>query len=190
MGYTTDFNGTFVLDKPLAPEHRAYLAAFADTRRMKRDAEKAAALPDPVREAAGLPIGPEAGYYVGGAADGNFGQDKDGSILNSNEAPGAVPYDTGDWVGSRKLRKTKIAAGECQPGLWCQWRPTEDGTGIEWDEGEKFYEYAAWLRYIIANFLKPWGYVLNGEVKWQGEEMDDRGLITVADNKVSTTALV
>jgi hypothetical protein len=27
-----------------------------------------------------------------------------------------------------------------QPGLWCQWVPTDDGTGIEWDGGEKFYD--------------------------------------------------
>jgi len=75
---------------------------------------------------------------------------------------------------------------EGQPGLWCQWVPTEDGMAIEWDGGEKFYEYIDWLEYIIKNFLKPWGYKLNGKVLWQGESVGDVGSITVKDNKVST----
>ena len=57
MGYTTKFEGCFTLDKPLAPEHAAYLKAFNATRRMKRDQFKAAELPDPIRDAAGLPLG-------------------------------------------------------------------------------------------------------------------------------------
>ena len=36
-----------------------------------------------------------------------------------------------------------------QPGLWCQWVPTEDKLHIEWDGGEKFYEYIGWIEYII-----------------------------------------
>ena len=36
MGYTTDFRGAFILDKPLTPELQEFLTAFADTRRMKR----------------------------------------------------------------------------------------------------------------------------------------------------------
>ena len=51
--------------------------------------------------------------------------------------------------------------------------------------GEKFYDYVGWIEYLIANFLKPWGYVLNGEVEWHGEDGDDRGMIVVKDNVVS-----
>lgn len=75
-----------------------------------------------------------------------------------------------------------------QPGLWCQWTPTEDGWGLEWDGGEKFYNYVEWLEYII-NWLKPRGYVLNGSVDYQGEEAGDQGTIVVEDNVVSTRAL-
>ena len=50
MGYTTDFDGKFDLDKPLTPEHRAYLEAFARTRRMQRNAVITATMPDPIRE--------------------------------------------------------------------------------------------------------------------------------------------
>ena len=73
-----------------------------------------------------------------------------------------------------------------QPGLWCQWRPTDDGAYLEWDEGEKFYEYEVWLDYLIENYLKPRGYVLNGTVQWQGESFDDRGALMVKDNVLET----
>jgi hypothetical protein len=43
-----------------------------------------------------------------------------------------------------------------------------------------------WLDYLIENFLEPWGIKVNGEVEWQGEERDDRGLIVVKDNEVTT----
>jgi hypothetical protein len=42
-----------------------------------------------------------------------------------------------------------------QPGVWCQWVPTEDGSAIRWDEGEKFYDSAEWMAYVIDTFLKP-----------------------------------
>jgi hypothetical protein len=71
-----------------------------------------------------------------------------------------------------------------QPGLYCKWRPTDDGEGIEWDEAEKFYDYTEWLEYIINHFLKVWGYTLNGEVEWRGEDYDDVGKIYVKDNVV------
>jgi len=71
------------------------------------------------------------------------------------------------------------------PGIWCQWVPTDDGKFLEWDTGEKFYNYVEWLEYVIE-MLKPKGYVLNGEVRWRGEEFDDIGTIIVRDNDVST----
>ena len=160
MGYTTEFYGAFDVTPTLTPEHRAYLAAFNKTRRMKRNATIAATLPDPIREAAKLPIGREGGYFVGAA--GFMGQDSDTSVTNYNYEP------------------------DGQPSLWCQWTPSEDGTQIEWDGGEKFYNYVEWLEYWIQHFLKPWGYTLNGEISWEGEERDDMGRIIVEDNKVST----
>jgi hypothetical protein len=160
MGYTTDFSGNFSLNKPLLASHSAYLLKFAETRRMARNQTIASALPDPIREAVGLPIGKQGAYFVGGG--GYFGQDTDASVINSNDAPSG------------------------QPGLWCQWVPTSDDAGIEWDGGEKFYNYTEWLSYLIEHFLAPWGYVLNGEVEWVGEDRDDRGKIVVTNNVIST----
>jgi hypothetical protein len=156
MGYTTDFTGTFTLDRPLEPEHHAYLKAFNETRRMERNSEKAAQLPDPRRIAANLPIGTDGEFFVGGV--GFMGQDNDQSIVDYNHPP------------------------RTQPGLWCQWVPSDDGTEIQWDQGEKFYGYVEWLGYLVDNFLTPWGYKLNGTVEWQGEDNVDFGQIVVVDS--------
>jgi len=67
--------------------------------------------------------------------------------------------------------------------------PDETGTGIVWDQGEKFYHYDKWLKYIIKHFLAPWGYVLNGEATWRGEQRDDRGTLHVFENEVETDTL-
>ena len=161
MGYTTDFDGVFNLDKPLTHEHADYLRAFSYTRRIKRDSKKARALDDPKRKAVGLLVGREGEFFVGSERDGNYGQGNDDSVVEHNYPPST------------------------QPSLWCQWEPTEENDGIQWDGGEKFYEYTEWLKYIIKNFLEPWGYVLNGEVMWRGEEMTDIGVLVVKDNVVS-----
>lgn len=72
------------------------------------------------------------------------------------------------------------------PGGYFQWVPTKDRRGIEWDGGEKFYDYIAWLRWVAAK-LKKWGYKMNGSVRWRGEEFDDTGVLTVVDNEVTWT---
>ena len=70
------------------------------------------------------------------------------------------------------------------PSLYCQWVATS-ATTIEWDEGEKFYGYVEWLRYIIEHFLAPNGHTLSGTVEWCGEDrFDDRGNIVVQNNVV------
>lgn len=165
MGYTTDFDGRFTLNRTLAPEHQAYLKAFSKTRRMKRDAAKTVKRPDPKRVAVGLSVGEEGGYFVG--AQGPCGQEDFDKI----KAPDVLDYN-------------REPAG--QPSLWCDWSPSEDGDGIEWNGSEKFYGYVEWLEYLIEHFLKPWGYVLNGVVRWQGEDPDDRGTIVVTHNAVAT----
>ena len=168
MGYTTSFNGSFNVSPALKPEHRDYLMKFNNTRRMTRDAAKAELLPDPLRIAAGLPIGEEACNYVGSTAphgqDESIYGDPNSIILDYNQAPGD------------------------QPGLWCQWIPTEDGAEIVWDEGEKFYDYVGWAKYLVEHFLSPWGYQLDGEVFWQGEDDEDFGKIKIVASQVKAIA--
>ena len=99
---------------------------------------------------------------------------------------------------------TKFAQEEHYPGekgmpselgaYNCQWRPTADGTSIVWDGEEKFYCYVEWLQYLIDTFLKPWGYVLNGAVRWQGDgyegapgkTIEDEGILFVRENIVES----
>jgi hypothetical protein len=75
------------------------------------------------------------------------------------------------------------------PGAYCQWTPTEDGSGLEWDGGEKFYDWAEWLTYLVDNFLKPWGLVLNGRVAYQGEKAGDAGYLVCTNNMVEVKPL-
>ena len=108
IGYHTDFDGKFTLDKPITEEHSDILKKFADERH-------------------------EASKY---------------------------------------------------PGIWCQWIPNEEKLAIVWDESEKFYEYTAWIKYLIRVYLKPWGYTLNGSVVWDGENVSDNGIIVIEENEV------
>jgi len=60
---------------------------------------------------------------------------------------------------------------------------------LEWDRGEKFYDYAEWLKYLIDTFLTPWGIELSGEVTWQGEEVGDVGVLSANGKEVSKRKL-
>lgn len=162
MGYTTRFEGQFTLDRPLTPQHKRYLDSFAATRRMKRDAAKTAERRDPVRTAVGLPVGIDGGYFVN---EGGFKGQGNPDMLGIDDIldRSGPPSD--------------------QPGLWCQWVPSDDGTAIVWDGKEKFYNYREWLDYLIEHFLTPWGYTLSGSVRYQGESVGDVGAIIVEDNE-------
>lgn len=52
-----------------------------------------------------------------------------------------------------------------QPGLWCQWVPTEDGSALVWDGREKFYKSSRWMKYLIDTFLRP-GAKLKSELRY------------------------
>ena len=115
-------------------------------------------------------------YYVD--SDGFRGQSRDADVLDYNAPP------------------------DGQPGLWCQWIPTADGSAIEWDGGEKFYDSEEWMAYLINHFLRPgavaastgdpqfaeftFDHVLNGHIDAQGQEMSDRWRLRVNHNEVST----
>lgn len=160
MGYTTEFYGSFEITPPMSLEHKEYINSFSATRRMKRNAEMTVTIPDPAREAVGLPIGDEGAYFVG--ATGFRGQNHATDVVDYNSPP----------------------AG--QPSLWCQWIVNDSDQELEWDQGGKFYDYCDWLEYLIEHFFKPWGYTLNGSVEWQGEERDDMGMLVLKNNELNT----
>lgn len=185
MGYTTDFYGKFEITPTLTDEHREYLDAFNKSRRMMRNPSickkilESAENQENMRQfytgeynfdkvggsdyiclrqiKAGLPIGEDGEYFLGLGA---LGQVQDSSVIDHNSPP------------------------KTQPGLWCGWIPNERGDAIIWDGVEKFYNYAEWLLYLVDHFMKPWGYILNGEIQWCGEQNDDMGAIYVKDNNI------
>ena len=123
-------------------------------------------------------------YFVG--ADGFKGQDSDDSVIDYNSASGEVAWDDykGDWDLLEELRAKLNADKIKQPGLWLQWVLNESGTELEWNGGEKFYNYIEWLKYLVVHFFEPWGIKLNGEVEWSGEDRSDVGKIVVKDNVI------
>lgn len=160
MGYNTKFNGGFEITPSLEYKHKNYLNFFRYTRRMKRDAAIAETLPDQSRLDVDLPIGQDGCFYVGSHLDGTYGQTNDKSVVDYNNSGN-------------------------MPSLWCQWTPSEDGSRLEWDGGEKFYNYTGWLQFLITNFFEPWGYKLNGTVDWHGEDSDDFGKIIIENNNMT-----
>jgi len=170
MGYTTDFRGEMTFDKPLTDAQTQYIRAFCDTRRVKRNAQKLAKLIKdgtvkefPARAELGLPLGKQGGYFV--IDDGQMGQGEDLSVTDGNNPP------------------------EGQPGLWCKWTVRENGKILEWSGVEKFYDYVEWLDYLVKHFFTPWGRKLTGTIRWQGEESEDRGVITATDGVITSLSL-
>lgn len=151
MGYSTDFNGEFKINKPLDQGTFELINGLALTRRVKRS---------------GLPkeYGLEGEFYFNPNEFGTSGQNHEN--------------DLGKVIDDNKPPKT-------QPSLWLQWIVKEDKQTIEWDGGEKFYDYIKWIEYLIDKILKPRGYKVNGEVYWEGEEHEDLGLIEIKDNIVN-----
>jgi hypothetical protein len=154
MGYTTEFEGRFDLDKPLNPEHLAYLKAFSEQRHMIWNMDVIATIPDPIREAAGLPLGKNGEYFVG-----NY-RSTEGAYLDSNKHTIGLPSTS------------------------CGWVPSEDGLHIQWGGNEKFGYYREWLRFIATMLLKPWDYTLSGKVSYQGEDQKDFGVLEVINGSV------
>lgn len=151
MGYTTEFEGRFNLNKKIEDKHSLFLSNYTKTR--------------------------HCSYKVKASKCMN----------NVNILPGEFGEffapDNADYYNSRYERFiTEMNNNPNTPGLWCHWVPTEDSLGIEWDGGEKFYDYVEWLNFIIKHFLTPWGYELSGSVHFQGEDPNDFGILKVKDN--------
>lgn len=94
--------------------------------------------------------------------------------------------DIQDMNDDPKMCEHYTGTPDTIPEAYMQWIPNKYGEAIVWDGGEKFYNYIHWLRWLIKHYLKPRDLVLNGELTWRGEEMDDIGTLTVVDNKVTS----
>lgn len=158
MGYTTNFCGSFVFSRDLTEQEIAFINAFANTRRMRRDVAKLQA------EFEGKhgnpftpenPYGPEGAYF---ASEDNTTNYNHSSILDHNSPPRE------------------------QPGIWCQW--IVKNMQLCWNGSEEFDNYVEWLQYLLDHFFVPWGVKLNGAVQWEGDYSSDRGVISMRNNRI------
>lgn len=156
MGYTTEFSGFFTISPPLDPQTASTLNGISTTRRMRRNIALIARKENISLEDAIFKYGVEAELYYPKESN-NFGQEKDESIVDYNTPP------------------------FCQPSLWCDWCYDPKESVLKWNGSEKFYFYIEWLDFIIKRILEPKKYQLRGEVKWQGEDESDYGVIRVVD---------
>jgi hypothetical protein len=98
-----------------------------------------------------------------------------------------------------------------QPGLWCDWEPSDDGTRISWNGTEKFYYADVWMRYLIDTFLRPdaalqgelaeprlgryyapefgrftFDHIVDGAIEAYGDDPSDVWTLRVVGNEVET----
>lgn len=92
------------------------------------------------------------------------------------------PLTMGEAKNLLEIREDPDLAPGC-PDSYLQWVPTDDLAGIVWDEGEKFYEYVEWMRWL-CDHLTMLDVRANGILVWSGEETGDTGTLTVTDNQV------
>jgi len=123
--------------------------------------------------------------------------DFDGTI---EVVPPLTAEDAAALEAFSETRHQEVRIGGDFPGIWCNWvpvrqhhwvssaaghrTPVEAYAGIRWNEAEKFYSSAEWMKHIIDNILAPKGYMLNGEIEAQGEDPEDRWRLVVKNNKV------
>lgn len=70
-----------------------------------------------------------------------------------NPTAAQIESTLGALTDRQRDRDNQTAVG--QPGLWCDWVPSHGGGALCWNGGEKFYDSAAWLEYLINHFLRP-----------------------------------
>ena len=160
MGYSTDFNGEIKISPKLKANDKEFLDKFFQIRHMKRDMSKLKGISkNAIKE-----FGKDGCFYLKDYDNFNEMFD-DKTIINVN--------NSGDM-----------------PSLWCDLEIVEENgeSFIQWNGSEKTYGVNVengWFTWLIDNFFKPCGYVLNGEMTWQGEEDDDIGTIKIENNNVS-----
>lgn len=84
MGYTTEFSGSFELNKPLSPKMKEFLTKLAETRRMGR-------MQHPI-------FGIEGEFYVGAHNDGQMGQSHSEDVIDHNTPPSTQPGLWCQWI--------------------------------------------------------------------------------------------
>ena len=87
----------------------------------------------------------------------------------------------GTFPFSRPLTEEELSLfPKAGPSAHCGWTATP--TELCWD-GKPFDSYLEWLEDIVDT-LQSWGVHISGAVQWQGEDAEDRGVISVRKNRI------
>lgn len=173
MGYYTSFYGSMSFNKPLDEKMAKFIRSFAESRHVKRDADKIITeLKDNNIEPKHI-LPPVPGIENFGTNGKFFARPiylSDKHIIPDDYMdPSVIDYNR--------------PPDDC-PGLWCDINISEDNSELTLVDG-KNYEYVKWLEWLIKYFFEPAGYILNGNIEFQGEEHSDSGTITANDNHIS-----
>lgn len=94
-----------------------------------------------------------------------------------------TPYPSKELIEDINCFSSKRHDEKGYPGIWCQWIINSNGK-LAWNGAEKFYYYVEWLQYLIREYFEAQGYKLNGKVNYQGERMEDFGMICIKQNDI------
>ncbi|KAL9654143.1 hypothetical protein ABK040_016489 [Willaertia magna] len=178
MGYTTEFEGKFNLNKNLATNLKALqqIQILSLTRRIQYNLEEILKKEKKTIEEIIQLYGVEAEFYNPNLS----------TILEKYPNPLDWSYrlftDISFSDHNDLLCSNYDSPPLCQPSLWCQWCYNKEENVLEWDGIEKFY--VDWIVYIINVVLKPEDFIVNGKVNYIGEDTNDFGVIIVKDNVV------
>ena len=149
MGYTTEFDGTISFNKIVTYEMQTFINRFSHNRHVKRDPKLIPQMdPEWQKHCYRGSLGPGAMYYY---PPDKIAVDKivRKSPWYKTDANNMVQNDFGQIMDISVL---KDEPPDGVPGYWCQWIINNDGD-LEWDGGEKFYNYVEWLKFLITHFF-------------------------------------
>ena len=158
MGYTTKFKGAVNFDREVDSWLVDYINKFSSIRHMVLSVSRIKSFFHEWKDLCFKGNIGEYGQYFLGIEDYDF-RNPSMCIVDSQRPPKGCP------------------------GLYCQWVIKDNQ--LVWKGDEKFYDYEEWLEYLIWNFFEPEGYFLNGDIRWQGENIEDSGIIHVMNNIVT-----
>lgn len=147
------FKGKLCTDKPVNKELYEYINKFAKTTHVRRD-------PEILKQD---PNWKECAFC--GLGEPTFGT-----------------KDAAFFAGYNDTSIQYYIACETAPSKHCNWYMT-DLSSLEWNGASDNKNYFAWLDFLIQNFFKPCGYILNGSIHFSNnEDSADFGCIVCKDN--------
>lgn len=180
MGYHTDFSGSLSFNKPLDDKMANFIWVFTRTRHMARDSrllvEKLKKHNIDVKKL--LPpvpgiedFGEECKFFA--CPDYDIGSERARAFYD------ILP----DNMYDKSITQYNDPPSDC-PSLWCDITLSDDNSCLTLESG-KNYHYVEWIEWLIKYIFEPTGHILNGTITYQGEDIDDRGEISVKDNVVT-----